>query len=355
MPGSWWCCCKDCWSWDDNFDRADSTNVGSGWDEAGGVGDWEIDDRNLYESGTATSRILSTQPVPADSEGEMVISVVIRTDLAAFTTGDEFTIYGAWKDSGNYIKAVFTKLAASLTWNVEIFDVTTPIVDSDMISSDLDGDLIHAYLCVDSDGSVKAGMTSTSEPPWGDTSDQDGRYHGLGHDNTVTGGRFDNYAIEEVRRNGKICQYCWCPCLDVAPDQSLIATFTDATDRSACLGGGTIDLDWVYHAGTPSWDGVGVGTDMDSFSLVLRCIYSGSQEASHPGQNFSLAVNGGGSSGSCCRTGCFLSPLSTSTCDPLNLIFGPFSMASSDLVCDACYDPLVGPVSGEYYIVVTDR
>jgi hypothetical protein len=82
-----------------------------------------------------------------------------------------------------------------------------------------------------------------------------------------------------------------------------------------------------------------------------------------PGYNFKLQIT----NGACCAAntgGCsgILRANADSTCDPLNLEFGPFYLSATDLLCSACYDPgldidgnpLDGPMSGNYKITITD-
>jgi hypothetical protein len=82
-----------------------------------------------------------------------------------------------------------------------------------------------------------------------------------------------------------------------------------------------------------------------------------------PGYNFQLQIT----NGACCAAntgGCsgILRANADSTCDPLQLEFGPFYLSATDLLCSACYDPgldidgnpLDGPMSGNYKITITD-
>jgi len=57
------CCCKrrptGCVILDDTFDRSDSTDLGSDWDEKSG--NWSIDSNTLKEAGTPGSQVATTK------------------------------------------------------------------------------------------------------------------------------------------------------------------------------------------------------------------------------------------------------------------------------------------------------
>jgi hypothetical protein len=109
--------------------------------------------------------------------------------------------------------------------------------------------------------------------------------------------------------------------------------------------------------GTATYPGSTPASDED-IDFELYCSGIDDDDPSHPGKNFTLrwgdpvccVANPGGCDGSHV-------PSSSSTCDPFNLIFGPFTLSTGDLTCNACqdYDPEQMEVEyGTYYIIITE-
>lgn len=357
------CCCDSgCWQFFDDFNdlaRQGSTNLGSSWNEV--VGDWGIVGFELIEdfstgvSGTANSLLICTEQQPAYSAGEQYLSV----DVLNPQTGDFYYLYPCCTSTSviGTITVEFECISGPSQWMVRIgalekaFTVTTDILGA-----------VRLVACVDDTISMAKAWVNygANEPLWDDNiSPGAGRYSGFGHNNIGHLNEFDNYFVGELRlENGAECNDCYCRCLEEAPGKALKGTVYDATGRSLCMDGLDFDLDYYWNSGTYHWEGTltippvypSSGVEQDLF-FILRCESYGDTDEAWPGRNFNLE----NVYRACCKTGCGpIQPLTTSTCDPINLVFGPFEMRNDDFLCFACYSPFSGPTPGYYYIVVTE-
>src|SRR3990167_8532478 len=382
-PGS--CCCPSgCWSFADNFDVPASTDLGSEWNEV--TGNWEpIGDAIagwLHElagttpgtDGTANAKVMGTQPVPARSAGEMIVNVSIVDPVI----DDVFYIFLACTDAngagGDWVRFTYASLH---TWLVtlstgasktqtysppEPLSTTTPVVG-----------------CIDSDGFMYGAIAASGdEYPWGDgAATGDGRYAGLGHNNDTHGAVFDSFQIRELRANVD-CVSCFCHCGTLNDrnniKSTLALTIFDATDRASCMGAMSVGMTWEWNSGNARWvsdvmriysqtEGSSAYSD---FKWFFEC---GTHDPNNPFAHFSLTWYPGyktccsGNSGGC--DGVYLPIAGSSTCTPLSLVFGPFSLSRGEATCNACWDfndPSIGPpnedppppYTGEYYIAITE-
>jgi hypothetical protein len=372
-------CCCGCWQVFDNFDRDDSTDVSSRWNESTGDanGDWGISGWTLIEKyggsreGTADAVIFCTSGEPARSAGEQSIGI----DVVDAQSGDVFRIYPACTDAETLgTTTVEFRNIGGGEWTTtvggdSVQQTATLIVE----------DTNHLWVCVDhKTGQLTAGVTSDDDPYlWLDNYDAGtGRYVALGHDNETYGAVFDNFVFSELRKGTKLCADCFCGCLGYTPKKSLVATFTDATDRASCLAPGgtgrTIDLEWEWNSGLQRWYGeiTVPGGDHGSDTMLafaLKCAQADDDDPDWPGKNFTLDFI----STNCCAlnsNGCGVyQPIAEeSTCeDPFSLVFGPFLLGCTDLTCNLCYNANTPAVmgmcdtgdpnfDGEYYIVITE-
>jgi len=318
-------------------------------------------------TGTANAIVMGLRPIPDRSplKNGMRIDVTIIEDYTEID--DEYHVYvccDSYTSPETGVKVTFTKTDDN-EWEVSIPTGGDPVV---AVQGKLPGDT-KIYVCADHlTGMVKAGLLeSLQEPAWADDVDPgDGRYYGLGHNNVSHQNRFDDFKVTEMRRPGEVCNDCWCWCLQMAPKKSLVAEIFDATDRAACLGEVTWDMDWTWNAGTPWWEGTAkypkkTSGQFEDVAFRLICQTNNDDDPDHPGKNFSLEIT----NGKCCNpnlpNNCnttFLPIAEDSTCDPFSLEFGPFKLESSDLNCSACYNVMEGPpgapASGQYYIRITE-
>lgn len=279
---SWWCCCgnPDCWYWWDLFDRADSADVGTDWNEV--VGTWEIYNNYLRESGTAGAKIFCTEPIPARSAGEVNVSV----EVVSPTAGQTFIIYPSCPDTDSVgdVSATFTFDGTS-TWNISVSaggstgatEQTSALVGGKarlIVCCDFTSAAVFAYV---------AGGVSTDPdigPAWADNAVfTPGRYVALSHNNGTTT-TFNDFFMYELRVSAtKLCLNCGCHCREIVPSKTLMATVTAATDRALCLLNEDFEMYWKWGSGTSYWQGDLVSTANDpTTTITYRLICDGSDE-----------------------------------------------------------------------------
>lgn len=365
MPGGgWYCCCKGgCWEFLDNYDRADSTDVGGDWLEV--AGQWEIKDNELICGPIGDALILGSNLVPVRSKGEMTarVKIVDPVDL------DLYRVYVAVnRDAGDEYHADFFKTSTVGEWEVSLYHNETLLQTVTQTDPLVYEDRVAVFVCIDSDGNFRAGLTGAIEEYAyvTDESEPDGQQYGLGHDNSTSpiAAIFDDWDVSELRTGTELCDDCWCPCHLNVLDKELQGEFVNTSGRSTCMEGLTWDMDWQWNAGTPAWEGeIFVPDDQGgypqtgyTFVWALHCT-DVPEEGEESGENFSLtkqdsvcAVGGAG-----CATWNGQRPDASSTCEPLYLLFGPYCHRDSDLACNACHAPLSGDGDGEYWVAITEK
>lgn len=361
------CCCPDCWRFLDEFDREDSTELGDNWNESEGQanGDWGIEDERLVEKygaegGTADAVVFCKRRVPDRSRGEMYVFV----DVIGASMGDVFRIYPCCpaEDEKGPVTCEYT-MGAEGMWIVKIIASGVEEESVQMLASPIAVDTVRLYACADHKVSmVLAGVVSDRDPSaWADSCDPgDGPHAALGHDNVENGAVFDDFNVGELRKYTKLCYSCWCTCQGYPPKKVLHAQFYAAVDRSNCLNGLTWEMTWQWNAGVPRWFGqvdipaTESGGESATWQFELVCT-SGADEnnPNWPGKNFTLRKLM--PLGYCGTSDPLVANQSSSSChDDLTLQFGPWLMTNTDLACRQCYLPLGGPVSGTYYVVITE-
>lgn len=377
------CCCGNCWVWEDHFNRSASTNLGADWNEV--AGNWEIVDADtgdmcggcpsphnqLHEkagetvgggSNTGSAKVISTKQVPADSAGEMSIYVYVMDPQE----GDVFFIYPCCTDSST-VGSVSCKYEylGSHEWTISILGGSTTSVTIHLAPfTPKSGHVAYRlWACADHEvQQVRAGgLQLGEETAWEDCLDPGtGRYFGLGHDNADHGAVFDDFYVTEIRDATQQCTECWCWCLTTTVRKRLYAEIFDATGRAACLDGLGWNMTWDDVTVTPArWLGVApmplAGGGTRDVHWEVTCSSGEDNLPSWPGKNITLSATDG-----CVGMTGVLVPISwipnpdSSTCDPLSLEFGPIMMATGDLACSICYNPLSGPDEGEFYVRLTE-
>lgn len=369
------CCVESCWTGSDNFDRTNSTDLGSDWHEE--VGYWENVNGDLHElsgssTGTANAKIYFTQAVPINSAGEMQVNIKVISPHI----NDIFYIYLACNDihgaGGSWASFEYT---AVNTWKVTL---STGEWKIQTYIPPLNTPYTHIFrACIDSDGFLMAAVSSSGdEYPWNDgAATGSGRYCGLGHNNTAYGALLDDFSVYSLRTATEECVTCFCHCGDFNDrnniQKGLLLTVFNAVNRATCMGGLSVGLDWEWNSGIQRWLNSTAlrvnstnSTKYSEFKWIFRC---GSHNPADPFAHFSLEWHPDYID--CCHgnvsTGCetVFQPLpDVSTCSTaLSLVFGPFKLSKGELSCNACYDagyPLLDPTSlfsiGEYYIAITE-
>lgn len=116
--GGWWCCCKSCWHFDDEFDREDSTTIGGHWWEVDG--DWEIQDNTLValdESPDLNLIYLAKRHYKEPYHQH--VKVKARFNFSELAVGDTFRLLGFYNENdGSYIAL-----------EIEVTDIDDPFID----------------------------------------------------------------------------------------------------------------------------------------------------------------------------------------------------------------------------------
>lgn len=376
------CCTTGCWSFLDYFYRDDSTDLGSKWHEL--HGDWQIKSFQLYEPGDPASLLHGTEPQPVISKGDQYVEITANN----FVADQQVTLYShvtIVADSfTSYWKATYRKMNSSAggDWEVKLYKNTTLIATKEMtpfpfyhdyeIMDYTSTDFVRCWLCVDEAGNPRAGVYSGDEPCWSiEEGGLDGRYYGVGHTNSIET-YLNDFGVYELHDATHACRDCWCPCCNNQLSPVLNATIVVDPDtspnRAACLEGDNTELVYQWEGGLQHREGTIThvrGAYTSTWALILAC--DSTADTNCTGQNITLNVTSNCArlddplSGTLCTGGgCTLRPLPTSTCEPLNLIFGPFYYGDTMLACAACYDPAIpmppytNPRVGKYYIVITE-
>lgn len=356
-------CCCECWTFSTTFTADDSTDLGSGWSEY--IGDWGIENNKLVETyddtnGTADAVVICLQAVPLRSKGEMFVQVEIAvTDLK---DGGVYYLYPCCQDVDAIGDAIvsFTWNATATTWTIQISpSVSGPSTITRVQTGTPDAFVLK--VCADHEYQlVKAWVSPTVNEycAWTDVDPGEGRYAGVGHDNTDVQNIFDNFEMAELRIGSLICVECFCVCDDIPVQPLLTATITGAVLRAACL----MDESWSMEAVGDgpqvfTWRG-GTTINGEDLNFELRC-GTGSTDFTlrwlEPWNCCNLTGSDCGPSGKTADP-------EASTCTPLSLVFGPYAL-SFTWDCDLCYSlndpgctgppPISEDCAGEFYITIT--
>jgi hypothetical protein len=374
----------------DTFTRPEpTTDLGSSWNETVGDdvnGDWDIiidpnDQFNMMlhevygeevgEGGTADSILFCT--VSAQSEGEMFITVEVHYH----SIGDKFRLYPCCPDASHIGSTIaeFTRLSGNggKDWSIELGGETATVTVKN-INAD---DPVSISVCVDhSIRMARAHIIGTNQDGiWLDDYDPgDGSYAAIGHDNTSTGAVFDDFIMGQIKTRSENCTECFCYCQDQSIPKKVHCKITEVYDfqhtRASCLNGVEWEMDWLLGGVVSYWEGAFTHDTEESppvpvtVSFRLGCGTYGSHPNGDIGDTVQLEWM---SPFVCGGSGPVFRPIEEeSTCDPLSLVFGPFSIsyvtcplcAGQDLpaACWAANPPpeLQYPCYGSYYITITE-
>ena len=363
------CCCNEgCVTFRDDFDREDSTSLGADWTECSG--DWEIWDEHLHiEDADA---VVACNHMAGFPVGIMTAGVHIRDPM-----GDPgHTSVGAIYRIHAYVGTEVSPCSAyATTWTLELEILTNTTGElrlydpSDTLigtRSCAFGDALFTWfkLCVSAKEILGTCEHQSGPPVWDCVEEEPPGYYfalGSGTDDPVY---FEYAHYEDHYDHDANCPDCdtpcCCPCIEVEGQQpDLLATLTDA-GTGLCYGtldGSTGTLSCSALPGECcTWslaepiayecqDG-----DPQTITFSLQCASTSGQEGCY-GYRLYLPNALPAPSGYCPLVGENYSyPINECSCDPLNLVFGPFHKwrSGSELdpdVCKCCED---------FYIVITE-
>jgi hypothetical protein len=252
------CCCGGgpCIVYADDFNRADSTDLGSKWEEVSG--DWEIDTNRLQS--TSEGFCLTTTRPKISRRSPKHYAHIISATLAGYDDGVRLWKIIIWyDDASNYLYAQFVADEAGVI-QPSIIQVEGGSPTTLMDSTTHPGNPAYstAYptitICYSPDGLVMHDSLEEHRYTVCVTSPTTARAGG------VVGflvGTFDNWSYEEHWTSYTLCPDCGCHCLHPSDDndyscypETLTATFENSGDF-ACdvLDDVAVDLEQGEPAG----------------------------------------------------------------------------------------------------------
>lgn len=319
-------CCQagNCVIAEDDFNRADSTALGSLWDERSG--DWEIFGNELKENGNAGALVVCTTESPG-SPFDAFVSIDLRDDIA---DGAKPRIIVNYLDDDNYF---FAELTISMPDSSTLrlwrraggtnTALTAPVT--------LVGLTLNSLSACFIDESFAAHVTAApQEWLWvcHPATHANGRKAGIGNGGNVAFTCDTFLFLRHLIRSpsGFVCPSCQCTCdLDTGKKHCLPWTLTltiSTNDTCSVPDGTTVTLtyDWAAEV----WSGSKFLCG-ETWLFNFYCLPSGSCAEEELVLGWTPATL-------CVGGGCEL-PTGASTCNPLSLVYGPFEI---------CYDELVG-------------
>jgi hypothetical protein len=316
-------CCCGCWTGSDDFNRADSTDLGDDWDERSG--DWEIKSNQLYESGNAGAMVIFQ---PNHGKPRSIVTVYITDE----DTNDIYRVIVNYLDDDNYMYAELDIGTGGVGGSTVSLHSVTGGSDSELISQAVTLTGFPALsrtmnVCLSSEiFSVEVSNISADMCVWYET----GPVHSTGYKTGLGNGYgqaiyYDDFTMSEHWEDDPECPDC-CPCRcgENEIQKDLIATYV-GEDECDTLDGITVEL--TNSVGWHYWDGVlddctGAADadccgDLIGLEMRLTC---GSQDDV---TTWTLTLDTSALSGGlgCQACGLTLYADADSTCDPLNLIF----------------------------------
>ncbi len=322
------CCCvrKGCVIDTDNFNRADSSDLGPKWVDDG-TG-WAINTNHAVGTGIA---ILDT-PHPTPS-GSMVVSLQTIDEQV----GDVFELLLNVLDDQNYHVATLT-ITGSADGTIALGKVvggtytlirSLPIVSLTGKSRQFGAGISSQEFCASASNTVFSLVYALAPP----TLITDGIYSGMNGSRSESVVTVDDFKFGHHAETKAGCSTCVCSCGPRFLPPVLTATLS-GTGRMSGLSC-SFNLNWDRTIG--NWAGT-ANCCGQPFDVKLFCPDGGDV------MDYSVEVIGCTDSDSSGTPGVdgYVSPgqrkTNEGTCDPIYLLFGPFYVSSSDLVCACGFD-----------------
>lgn len=311
-------CDRPCLIFGDDFNRGDSTNLGSDWEEV--AGDSEIIGNEL--SMPAGAVVMATTAAPT-----LTHTADVKATMKAYVTGDKYRVRVEWSEADDtFLFGEFevTDGAAGTGWlRVGRGSVGGDTIYHELLISALDEAELHVCrsqtgIYVDAAGST---IVWDCQPhpgvgPWQTGLENAGS-------NTFT---WDDFVWREHEQTNPDCDGCECECDNVCVGSKTLLGVVSASGDCGCLHGNQITVtwqpgrlpDWVWE-GTASWPEYHCisGSETVGFRLTCKDLSS----------NWTLEDTEGSLPSNCGFTG----PATPSAiqCDPLIIDFGPFTCEES--------------------------
>jgi hypothetical protein len=267
MGGRRGCCCgRDCWSTEDDFNRENSDDPGSRWDEVSG--DWDI--LNNYLTGVSEGILITTERQPSPVRSGAKYTLRITVDLIDFPESGtkDWKVICGFEDEDNFDWVW-------LAYDASTEEITPKLMrrsgGSDSVMLD-PADYDYSLFPVDA-GTGSISITICYADVHWSVSDNDYVYEICGGgketlpangDHGLVGflaGDFDNFYYEEHWESNTDCPYCDCFCLNPndEDDYACFPSQLTLTITGSCLDGTTLTM----YQGSWSDGGIGNGDDPD--------------------------------------------------------------------------------------------
>ena len=334
------CCCgvTSCIIFEDSFNRANASSLGVNWlDDGSG---WSIATNQAVGTGVAILDI----PHPTPS-GSMVVSFLTVDE----EVGDIYRVLVNVLDGDNYHVATFTKTGAD-AGTIALGKVvggsytlirSLAIVGMTGVTRRFGASISSLEFCASITNAVLSTVYATTAP----TLIVDGIYSGMDGVRADSNITVDNFIFGHHSETILFCSSCVCSCSGYPIPPVLTATLT-GTGRMSGLSC-SFAIEWERITG--NWKGTSTCCNTQ-WNVALVCPSSGNV------LDFRLSVDRCADSDTAGTVGVngYVSPgtrtTNEGTCDPIYLLFGPFFVGMSDLIC-TCGTPLT--VSGTYIIEIT--
>lgn len=346
MPTRRCCCSETAYGCDiaaDDFNRADSTNIGSQWTEH--AGDWEIASNNLNVDEVGLVRNHAVSPYGTENQ-------VVRAKIVDYAAGKKYRLvvqlnsagtdyyYGEW----HYVDAsnMYFRLGSSSGVIAEL-GPETPIPEE-----------TECAVWVTEGGQLC--MADTSSRMTECVTSKTGEYTGLAAGSS-DGATFDDFAFEAHKTDNPTCTACDCSCDGWCVINELTGTFEEINECPG-MDGAEVTLTnagpskfgdgWLMAA--PVLCGGGLGGS-ENISIKLNCA-GGSVGV----EDFLMDIDAGGFDPVDGNPDYYYADPSVSTCSPLALRFGPFSYGN----VSGCYNTMCcngtpcDPAESTFYIWITE-
>lgn len=337
------CCCGECPIGEDNFNRADSTNVGADWDEI--LGDWRIESNKLVVDETAIIRNLGVNSFGSNSQ-------YVTATIERYQDDTKYRIYIQMDITGSTYYYAEWHYVDSSTMYFTLGDEGGPIETIGPDTPISEGQQMHAsmtsknQLCM---SDVSSRITICMPPKSATTN----KWAGLGAGNS-NGAAFDNYVATATDAEDIACNSCDCTCKGWCIPDALIATIQEINECPD-LDGFTIDLDNIQPPKFGSdWVNATVRfcPSPDSTMPIQALFTCGGDDQLGTFQFLPI--------GGALDSDPVAADPDVSTCHPISMRFGPFNLGSvsgcARTTCCGGFPCGSGPADQSlFYVWVTKR
>ncbi len=336
------CCEHGCPVTSDDFDRADSTSIGSAWTEH--VGDWSIASNKLTVGEVGLVRNSALSPFPGNNQ-------VVSAKLYDMAAGTKHRIIVQCNAAGTDYYYAEWEYVSSISMNFTLGSSSAGVLKTLNGAPINEGDTAIASI---TDGGIFC-MSDTASRVTVCVTSKTGEYTGLAAGSS-DGATFDDFLFSAHYVDKDTCPSCDCGCDGYCIIDDLVATFEELNEcpnldamTMALTNTGPIKFgsDW-YGTIALCPGGIG-GSENQQLHLACTGTNSDMSQLKLIVETGSFVTVAGGLSYD------FPDP-AVSTCSPLSLRYGPFTYGS----VSGCYNTTCcngtpcAPAESTFYIWVTE-